>query len=59
MEKGRGMAKPRQVPMKSGSNGVCLEFYVGYFLCFKTKKVTNLQLKQAVEAPNEKLSPCF
>ena len=40
------------------SNCVCLEFFVGYFFCFKTKKVTNLQLKQAVEPPNENLSPC-
>ena len=46
MEKGARDGPPQY---KSGSNGVCLEFYVGYFLCFKTKKVTNLPTQQVVE----------
>ena len=52
MKKGARDGKACGAPRcKSGRDGVCLEVYVGYFLCFKTKKVTNLQLKKSLEAP--------
>ena len=52
MKKGARDGKACGAPRcKSGHDSSCLEVYVAYFLCFKTKKVTNLQLKQALEAP--------
>ena len=37
MKKGARDGKACGAPRcKSGRDGVCLEFYVGYFLCFKT-----------------------